>query len=142
MRFRKSAHAVYKTQYHVVWIPRYRKKVFVRGVKEYAQQVLRHMEELDPDIEVIKVNVQIDHVHAIIVIPPRVAVGDAVGFIKSQSAGKLKEKFPFLAKAYEGSDGIWSRGYCVSGIGLNEKEISDYVEYQTKEDSGQLRLKF
>lgn len=74
MRYRKSAHAIYKTEYHLVWIPRYRRKIFVRGVKEYAAKTLAHIPELDPDSEVIKLSVQIDHVHMVIVVPPRIAV--------------------------------------------------------------------
>jgi len=86
MRFRKSAHPIYKTEYHLVWIPRYRCKVFVKGVKEYAEKVLSHIPELDPDIEVVKLIVQVDHVHMVIVIPPRYAVARVVQYIKSQSA--------------------------------------------------------
>ena len=140
MRFRKSAHAIYKTECHLVWIPRYRRKVFVKGVKEYAEKVLGHIPELDPDIEVIKLNVQMDHVHMVIVIPPRIAVARAMQYIKTYSAKALKAKFPFLQEAYSSKEGIWSRGYCVSCIGLNEKEILAYVDHQEKEDKGQLRL--
>jgi len=142
MKFRKSAHAIYKTEYHLVWIPRYRRKVFVKGVKEYAEQLLSHIPELDPDIEVVKVNVQVEHVHMVLVIPPRYAVARVVQYIKSQSAKALKAKFPFLQKVYFSREGIWSRGYCVSCIGLGEKEILAYVEHQEKEDKGQLQLTF
>lgn len=140
MRFRKSAHAVYKTEYHIVWTPRYRRKIFVRGVKEYADKLLAHLPDLDSDIEVVKVNVRLDHVHLVVVIPPRAAVADVVQFMKSRSAKTLKAKFAFLNKAIWGREGIWSRGYCVSGVGLNEKQILAYVTYQDKEDRGQLRL--
>ena len=140
MRFRKSTHAIYKTEYHVVWTPRYRRKLFVPGVKQYAEKLLRHLEGLDPDIEVIRVNVQLDHVHLIIVIPPRVSVAEVVQFLKSQTGTLLKARFPFLQKVFWGREGIWSRGYCVSTVGINEKEILAYVEYQTREDKGQLKL--
>jgi putative transposase len=140
MRNCKSAHALYKTEYHLVWIPRYRRKIFVKGVKEYAVKILSHIPELDPDIEVIKLSVQVDHVHMVIVVPPRIAVAEVVQFIKSQSAKRIKAKFPFLHKTYASKEGIWSRGYCVSSIGLNEKEILAYVKYQEKEDKGQLQL--
>ena len=99
-----------------------------------------HIFELDPDIEVIKVNVQEDHVHMVIVIPPRIAVAHAIQFVKARSAKELKEKFPFLQKTYSRKNGIWSRGYCVSCIGMDEKEILAYVEHQEKEDKGQLQL--
>ena len=60
--------------------------------------------------------------------------------MKSQSGRKLKERFEFMKRAMYGRGGIWSRGYCVSTIGLNEKAIMDYVEYQYREDTGQLKL--
>ena len=140
MRFRKSNHAIYKTEYHVVWTPRYRRRIFTHGVQQYAFKLLKHLDTLDPDIEVIKLNVQPDHVHMVIVIPPRVSVAEVIQFIKSQSGSELKQKFPFLQKMFWGREGIWSRGYCVSTIGLNEKEILAYVEHQDKDDGGQLKL--
>jgi len=116
--------------------------VFVRGVKEYAEKVLSYIPELDPDIEFVKLNVQADHVHMVVVIPPKYAVAWVVQYIKSQSAKALKAKFPFLQKVYFSRESIWSRGYCVSGIGLDEKEIPAYVDHQEKEDKGQLQLTF
>lgn len=102
MRFRKSAHAIYKTEYHLVWIPRYRRKIFVKGVREYTEKILSHIPELYPDIEVVRLNVQEDHVHMVVVIPPRIAVADAIQYIKTQSAKKLKAKFPFMQKPMQG----------------------------------------
>ena len=142
MRFRKSAHAVYNTEYHIVWTPRYRRRLLVKGVKEYLEKMLMHMEELDTDIEVKKVNVQDDHVHVVVVIPPRVSVASVDQYMKSHTGKKLKDKFEFMKKAIFGRGGIWSRGYCVSSIGLNEKAILSYVEHQGKDDSGQLELDF
>ncbi|MDD3975293.1 MAG: IS200/IS605 family transposase, partial [Methanothrix soehngenii] len=66
-------HAIYKTEYHLVWIPRYRRKIFVKRVKEYTEKILSNIPELYPDIEVIKLSVQEDHVHMVVVIPPRIA---------------------------------------------------------------------
>ena|SRR3989344_3102238 len=129
MRFRKSSHAIYKTEYHVVWTPRYRRKIFTPGIRHYTQKLLKTLDGLDPDIEVLKVN-----------IPPRVSVADAIQFIKSQSGKLLKAKFPFLENVMWGRSGIWSRGYCVSTVGLNEKEILAYVDHQDHDDRGQLKL--
>ena len=140
MRFRKSSHAIYKTEYHIVWTPRYRRKIFVRGVREYTQKLITRLDGLDADVEVLKVNAPLDHVHMVIVIPPRVSVADVIQFIKSQTGKLLKVRFPFLQQAYRGKEGIWSRGYCVSSVGLNEKEILAYVSYQDREDRGQLKL--
>ena len=140
MRFRKGSHSIYKTEYHIVWTPRYRRKIFVHGVAQYTFHLIKHLDHLDPDIEVMKLNVQPDHIHMVIVIPPRVSVASVIQFIKTQTSGNLKQKFPFLQKVFWGRDGIWSRGYCVSTVGLNEKEIFAYVEHQGEEDSGQLKL--
>jgi len=140
MRFRKSSHAIYKTEYHVVWTPRYRRKIFTPGIRHYTQKLLKTLDGLDPDIEVLKVNIPLDHVHMVIVIPPRVSVADAIQFIKSQSGKLLKAKFPFLENVMWGRSGIWSRGYCVSTVGLNEKEILAYVDHQDHDDRGQLKL--
>ncbi len=139
MRFRKSAHAIYKTEYHLVWIPRYRRKIFAKGVRKYTEKILSHIPELYPDIEVVKLNVQEDHVTHGSRDTSRIAVANAIQYIKIQSTKKLKAKLPFMQKIYA-RKGIWSRGYCVSCIGLNEKEILAYVEHQEKEDKGQLQL--
>lgn len=142
MRFRKSSHAIYNIQYHIVWTPRYRRKILVKGVKEYLEKIILNKTELEEDIEVRKVSVQEDHVHLIIVIPPRISVAQVIKYIKSSIAKKLKDKFEFMRKAIYGRGGIWSRGYCVSTIGLNEKAIMEYVKYQSDDDKGQLKLSF
>jgi len=86
------------------------------------------------------VNVQLDHVHLVLVIPPRVSVAQVVQFMKSQTGKALSSKFKFIRKAMRDKEGMWSRGYCVSSIGLNEKTILRYVEHQEREDKGQLKL--
>jgi putative transposase len=91
-------------------------------------------------MDLVKVNVRVDHIHLILVIPPRVAVAEVIQFLKSQSSSILKEKFAFLKKVFWGRSSIWSRGYCVSSVGLNEKQILSYVTHQEKEDRGQLQL--
>ena len=78
----------------------------------------------------------------VIVIPPKYAVARVIQYIKSQSAKAIKAKFPFLKLVYFSREGIWSRGYCVSCIGMDGKEILAYVEHQEKEDKGQLLLPF
>ena len=139
MRFRKSTHCIYSTEYHIVLTPRYRRKIFVSGVKQYLEQVLKHLDGLDDDIEVIRANVQLDHVHMVIVIPPRVSVASVVQFIKSQTGKLLPNRIPSIKKMIR-NGGIWSRGYCVSTVGLNEKAILSYVEHQGQEDRGAIQL--
>ena len=133
MRFRKSNHSIYRTEYHLVWIPRYRRRIFTGGVRAYAQKVLTNLAGLEPDIEVVKLNVQVDHIHLVAVIPPRFAVAQVLSFIKTQSAKALKTKFPFLNKLYT-TEGIWSIGYCVSSVGLNEEQIRKYVKWQQERE--------
>ena len=141
MRFRKSNHSIYKTEYHVVWTPRYRRKLFSNeGIKKYAEKILSSIENLEDDIEVIKVNVRPDHIHLVIVIPPRVSVASVIQYIKTKSSQKIKSKYSFMQKAIWGRSGIWSRGYCVSSVGMNEKTILAYVTHQEKDDKGQLKL--
>ncbi|MFO8165530.1 MAG: IS200/IS605 family transposase [Desulfatiglandales bacterium] len=111
-------------------------------MKEYSEKLLSHIPELDPDIEVVMLNVQVGHVHMVMVILPKYAVARVVQYIKSQSEKALKARFPFLRKVYFSGEGIWSRGCCVSPIGLDEKEILAYIEHQEKEDKGQLQLPF
>jgi putative transposase len=84
--------------------------VFTKGVKEYSEKLLSHIPGLDPDIEVVKLKAQEDHVHMVVVIPPKYAGAPVVHYIKSQSAKALKAKFPFLKKVYFSTEGIWSRG--------------------------------
>jgi len=130
---------VYNTEYHIVWTPRYRRKIFVKGVDKYLENILMNLDELEEDIEVIKVNVQPDHVHLVTIIPPRLSVASVIQFMKSQSAKKLRERFEYIRKAIR-RGGIWSRGYCISTIGMNEQAILRYVEHQEKEDKGQITL--
>lgn len=139
MRFHKSSHAVYNTQYHIVWTPRYRRKVLVKGIKEYLEKIIRNLDFLDQDIEVKEINVRVDHIHLVIVIPPRIAVAQVIQFVKSQSAKVLKKKFQYLNNVIT-KPGLWSRGYCVSTIGLNEKRIINYIKHQERDDKGQLDL--
>ena len=140
MRFRKGVHAVYNLEYHIVWTPRYCRRLLKGGAKAYLEKVLKDLEGLEEDIEVIAVNAQEDHVHVIVFIPPRVSVAAVVKYMKSLTGRKLKEKFEYMRKAIYGRGGIWSRGYCVSSIGLNKERIMRYVEYQEKKDKGQLEL--
>ncbi|EQD56069.1 transposase IS200-family protein [mine drainage metagenome] len=86
-------------------------------------------------------NQKLDHVHMVMVIPPRYSIADVMGTLKSQSASYLRKKFPHFKKIYWKENIVWSPGYFVSSIGLDEAMIKHYVEYQGKQDSDQLELK-
>jgi putative transposase len=73
MRLRKSAHTVYKTQYHIVWITRYRRKILVKGVKDYLKIKLLEIRKYYPEWEYLEIGIDLDHVHLYMVIPPKYA---------------------------------------------------------------------
>jgi len=93
-----------------------------------------------PQIEYKEMNHDEDHIHLLISIPPTISVGKVVGIIKSNTARELKQKFPFLKEVYWGTESIWSGGYFVSTVGVNEKIVKNYIEKQGAEDSGQATL--
>ena len=81
-----------------------------------------------PGCEIIKQNIQDDHVHMLVVIPPKYAVSDVIGEIKQYTASKLRKKFAWLDKVYWKENVVWSPGYFVSTVGLDEKQITEYVK--------------
>lgn len=126
--------------YHMVWIPRYRHKVLVKGVDEYLLKKMDEIRKLYPEIEFVQRNIQPDHIHLVLSFPPRYSIAKVVQIIKSNTGKAMWEKFDFLRKRYYGRGGIWSAGYFVSTVGLDEKLIEKYVQYQEKEDLGQAKL--
>ena len=142
MRLHRSAHAVYKTQYHVVWVTRYRRKILVPGVQRYLHVKLEEARKWYPDWEYAAIGMEVDHVHLHMVIPPTYAVSVAVETLKQNTSRALSERFAFLAKVYWDREGIWSTGYFVSTVGVNEAIIRRYVEMQGQEDAGQAELEF
>jgi len=81
-----------------------------------------------------------DHLHMVMVIPPKYSISSVMGQLKSQSTKNLRMTFKWLSKVYWNENVVWSPGYFVSSVGINEKVIKRYVEYQGRQDSGQLRL--
>ena len=140
MRLRKQAHTVYKTQYHIVFVTKYRRKIITRGVGQYVKVIFQEIRKFRPDIDIIEVWMDKDHVHLYMVIPPKYAVSEVVRMLKSNSAKKMKAKFPFLRKVYWGTKSVWSTGFFVSTVGVNEQTIQNYVRMQGKEDFGQAEL--
>ena len=126
--------------YHMVWIPRYRYKVLVKGVDEYLLKKMDEIRKDYPEIEYVQRNIQPDHVHLVLSFPPKYSIAKVVQIIKSNTGKAMWEKFDFLRKRYYGRGGIWSAGYFVSTVGLDEKLIEKYVRYQEKEDLGQAKL--
>ncbi|MBI3955948.1 IS200/IS605 family transposase [Candidatus Gottesmanbacteria bacterium] len=142
MEMRRQAHVVYRCQYHIVWIPRYRYNVLVDGVKEYLLIKLDEVRKYYPEVEYVERNIQKDHVHVVISFPPRHSIAKVVQVMKQNTGKALKEKFDYLKRLYWRDGGIWSVGYFVSTVGLDEAMIQRYVRYQEKEDAGQAKLVF
>lgn len=101
---------------------------------------MQQVRESLPEIIVKTMNHDKDHIHVHLSIPPKMRVSDVVRTIKSISGRLMKKKFEYMRKAYWGSDGIWSDGYFVSTIGLNEEVLKRYIEHQGQEDMGQAQL--
>lgn len=127
MRLRKSAHTVYRTHYHVVFVTKYRRKILTRGVSAYLKVALEEIRKFRPELELIEVGIDRVHVHMNVVIPPKYAVSDVVRDIKSNTARWLKAKFGFLERVYWGTESIWSSGIFVSTVGIDEQRIRNYI---------------
>ena len=142
MELTHLSHCIYHCDYHVVIVTKYRKKVFNEGIFAYFDIKLAEITEHYPTIKFKQVNHDKDHLHMLISIPPTMSVGKAIGLIKQNTARELKQKFPFLKQVYWGTDAIWSEGYFVTTVGINEEMIQKYIEEQGKKDSGQIQNGF
>ena len=142
MEYKKQAHAVYYAQYHIVISTKYRRKVLRAGMGDYLKRKVLQVSKFQPEIEIIEVNADIDHIHLLVSIPPKFSISEVVKMIKAHTGTAMRRKFPFLDKVYWGINGIWSIGYFVSTVGINEETIRRYVQKQGEEDSGQAKLEF
>lgn len=140
MEVRRQAHCYYRCEYHVVWIPRYRHEVLVAGVKQYLEVKLDEVRKTYPEIQYVARTIKPDHVHLILNFPPKYSIATVVQILKQNTGRALKDKFDFLKRRYYGAGGIWSVGYFVSTVGLNEEMIIRYVQRQADEDNGQAKL--
>ena len=142
-RFRKLAHSLYECKYHIVFCPKYRYKILEEVVSKYVYQEIYRLCNQKDGIDVLALNVQPDHVHLVVWIPPKYAVSSFAGYLKGKLALRLFDRFPDLRKRYWGQH-VWSRGYCVSSVGLDEDQIRKYVKWQDKKEEasqrGQSRL--
>ena len=93
-----------------------------------------------PGVEIVEQNIQAEHIHTVMIVPPKYSISEVIGRIKGRSASELRKKFKWLEKVYWKENVVWSPGYFVSTIGLNEQEIIKYVRWQERQDSGQAKL--
>jgi len=127
------AHSIYECKYHIVFCPKYRYRVLKGDMVESVKQEIYHLCSQKEDIEVLELNVQEDHVHMVVWIPPKYGVSSFIGYLKGKLAIRLFNIYERLASRYWGRH-LWSRGYCVSTIGLDEEQIRKYVKWQEKRE--------
>ena len=140
MELIKSGHSVYKLSYHLVWTCKYRRRILKPGVIDYLRRILPKIERNIPGLQIEQIGFDQDHMHMVAVIPPKYSVSEVVAQMKSQSASMLRKRFEWLGKVYYKENIVWSPGYFVSSVGVSEEAVRKYVEYQGREDLGQLRL--
>ena len=124
--YNKSSHAVYRCEYHFVWVPKYRYHVLVKEVKPGLKQILSELCDW-LDITIIKGAICSDHVHMYISVPPKYSPSHVMKILKGKSAERLRREFPELRKQYWGMH-IWARGYFVSTVGIDRDIIKNYVK--------------
>lgn len=136
MRIRQLQHSVYQVEYHVVWGTLYRRKFLKHYVRKHVIECFYWIQKDHPDWYFVEVNTGEDHVHLLMEIPPKYSVAEVIQKLKAQSSFQLRKRFRFIREIYDGKDGIWSTGYFVSTVGLNEDRIRKYIERQNIFDQG------
>jgi len=142
MRTRSLNHSTYKLQYHIVWGTKYRRKWLKPYVRTELRKSFKETLTKYPTLHLFETNTDDDHVHIQIEIPPNITIADAVSKLKSNSSLHLQKHFKFIKEMYLDKDGIWSVGYFVSSIGMNEKQVQMYIKYQTQKEKPQTNRLF
>jgi putative transposase len=137
-RYESLHHTKWECKYHLVWIPKWRKRVLYGQLRKELGQILRGL-AMQKESEVIEGTLRANHVHMVISIPPKYSVSQVVGYVKGKSAiwvarttGKNRN---FVGQNF------WARGYCVSTVGLDEETIREYVRSQEEADKKLDQLK-
>ncbi len=132
-RFQKLSQTIWHCQYHIIWVPKYRFKILIGEIATEVGNCVRAFSE-QKGCRIIELNVQIDHVHLLIMVPPKVSISDLMGTLKGRTAIRVFNKFKELKnKPYWGNK-FWARGYCVDTVGLDSEMIRKYVKYQEQKE--------
>jgi putative transposase len=126
------AHTKWECKYHVVWIPKYRRKALYGELRKYLGPVLRDLAH-QREASVEEGHLNLDHVHMLISIPPNYAVSQVIGFIKGKSAIYIARTYLGRRQNFTGQQ-FWARGYYVSTVGRDEATIRAYIQKQEAED--------
>ena len=132
-RFLKLSQTLWHCQYHIVWVPKYRYKILTGKLGQEVERCIRAFSE-QQGCSIIELNVQVDHVHLLVMIPPKVSISGFMGILKGRTAIRVLNKFRKLKEKPYWGNHFWARGYCVDTVGLDTEMIRKYVKYQeTKE---------
>ncbi len=136
-----TAHSSYRCEYHVVFAPKYRRKIIYNEIKKDIGEILRKLCN-EMKVEIIEAEACPDHIHMLVSIPPYMSVAQFMGTLKSKSALMIFDRHANLKYKY-GNRNFWCRGYYVDTVGKNEKMIKDYIRNQLEEDyiNDQISLK-
>jgi putative transposase len=126
------SHSKWECKYHIVWIPKYRKKVLYKQLRQHLGVILRNLAS-QRECTIIEGHLMVDHVHILISIPPKYSVSQVVGFIKGKSAIAIARNFMGRKQNYTGQH-LWARGYYVSTVGKDEEVVRNYIQHQEAED--------
>ncbi len=132
-RFRKLSHTIWFCQYHIVWTPKYRYRILSGRIAKEVERCLRsfcHHQGAD----VLELSVQVDHVHLLVMVPPKVSISNFVGTIKGRTAIRVLNKFQRLKQKPYWGNHFWARGYCVDTVGLDSEKIEKYIKYQEEQE--------
>ena len=132
-RFQKLTHTIYECKYHIIFCPKYRLRIFKGDIKEYTKQQIYWLCNKKDLIEVLELNVGEDHIHMVLSVPPKYSISSVMGYLKGKLSLRIFHRYESSGAKYWGRH-LWSRGYCVSTIGLDEDKIRKYVQYQERRD--------
>jgi len=117
----------------LIFCPKYRRRVLKDEIREYARREIENLLRQKEGIEIIEMNVQSDHIHLIVWIPPKYAVSEVMGYLKGKLAIRIFQRYEKLGKQFWGRH-LWGRGYCVSTVGIDEQRIREYVRWQENKE--------
>lgn len=132
-KYKKLSHVIYYHVYHIVWTPKYRYKILRGPLKDFVEVQLRMLCEWKR-VEIMEMNIQSDHVHIVLSVPPKISISQLMGILKGKTAIKVFKSFPHLKKKPYWGNHFWARGYCSSTVGLDEEKIRKYVKYQEQQE--------
>ena len=132
-RFYRLSHSIWYCHYHIVWVPKYRFRILKGAVKTETEKCIREF-SVHSKCVLEELNVQEDHVHLLVKVPPKLSISDYVGKVKGRSAIRIFSKFPLLRQKPYWGNHFWAKGYCVDTVGLDLEKIRKYVKYQQERD--------